>query len=169
MAATIEGLRGDEALARLFLAPEGTADPAPLCHHLRELAPAHRSGTGALWRTRFDDGDRRLRDGRFGKGTQEGEGLVPEGDTAATAARRDPSRYPDPDRIDASRPGPTPLSFAAGIHHCLGAPLARIASQEVVRAPLARCATVEQAGDLVRRPRTTVRAWQVVPVALTPR
>jgi len=45
------------------------------------------------------------------------------------AANRDPETYPDPDALDISRPKINPLSFGGGIHHCLGAQLARIEAE----------------------------------------
>ena len=56
------------------------------------------------------------------------------------AANRDPEAFPEPDpeTFDVARPNVRALSFGGGIHHCLGAQLARIEGEEAFAALLAR-------------------------------
>ncbi|GLX18841.1 cytochrome P450 family protein [Streptomyces lavendulae] len=54
------------------------------------------------------------------------------------SANRDPAVFADPDRFDSSRPTAGHLAFGHGIHHRLGAPLARLQAEIAFGALLAR-------------------------------
>ena len=53
-------------------------------------------------------------------------------------ANRDPEVYPNPDRLDLGRTGRPHIAFGRGIHHCLGAPLARVEAQAAFQKLLKR-------------------------------
>jgi len=65
--------------------------------------------------------------------------------TILGAANRDPRVYDEPDTFDVTRTGPSPLSFSAGIHFCLGAALARAEGHIVFDSLLDRYRTIEPA------------------------
>ncbi|MGA2124834.1 MAG: cytochrome P450 [Xanthobacteraceae bacterium] len=66
---------------------------------------------------------------------------IPEGEAVLCllgAANRDPAVYPEPDQLDIRRSNIRPLSFGGGIHHCLGAQLARIEAEVAIATLLDR-------------------------------
>ena len=66
------------------------------------------------------------------------------------AANRDPGAFPDPDRLDVGRADGAHLSLGRGIHHCLGAPLARLEGRIAIEMLLER---FPRMGLLSERPR----------------
>ncbi|TWP50383.1 cytochrome P450 [Lentzea tibetensis] len=89
---------------------------------------------------------------------------------ALGAAGRDPAKYADPDRLDVRRAAAGHLSFGHGIHHCVGAPLARMEGQIVLsrlfqRFPKLRLAV--EPGQAEWRPSFNLRGLASLPVALS--
>lgn len=75
-----------------------------------------------------------------------GEGVM----CVLAAANRDPAFVERPDQLVLERGRPTHLSFSNGIHHCLGAPLARLEAQVVLPAMLGRFPELELADQALR-------------------
>lgn len=58
------------------------------------------------------------------------------------AANRDDAEFERPDEVDLERQVPRHLSFGRGIHHCVGAPLARIEARTVLSVLLERTRSI---------------------------
>jgi cytochrome P450 len=82
------------------------------------------------------------------------------------AANRDPAVFTEPDRLDVGRADNPHLGFGAGIHYCLGAPLARVELQVSLTTLLDRFPGVALAGEPVRRPEFVIRGLSRLPVTV---
>jgi cytochrome P450 len=83
-------------------------------------------------------------------------------------ANRDPSEFPDPDRLDVRRDPRQHIAFGLGAHHCLGAPLARLEGQIALRSLFERCAGIELAGELTYEALIASRSLAELPVRVKP-
>ena len=84
---------------------------------------------------------------------------------AVGAANRDALRFDSPGTLDISRGGTNQhLGFGHGVHHCLGAPLARLELQEALIALITRFPELRLAGDVVWKSQMLVRGPRVMPV-----
>ncbi len=80
------------------------------------------------------------------------------------AANRDPEVFDDPDVLDLSRERNPHLAFGRGIHHCLGAPLARMEAEIIFGKLLERFPGVRLAGTPYRRRQIVLRGLSSLPV-----
>ena len=98
---------------------------------------------------------------------------IPAGEFVLTmtgAANRDPARFADPERFDVGRTDNHPLSFGWGIHHCLGARLARLEGRIVFRRMTERLRSIELLHDEPpRAPGYFLRGLRSLPVRLRAR
>jgi cytochrome P450 len=99
--------------------------------------------------------------------------VIPAGEwvfPAISSADRDPARFPDPDRLDLGRDTSGHVAFGHGIHHCLGAPLARMEAEVAFGALLARFPRISLAvppEELRWRPVSVMNGLESLPVRLT--
>jgi cytochrome P450 len=101
---------------------------------------------------------------------------IPKGTTVNVryaAANRDPEQFPNPDELDLERKNAaTHLAFGTGVHHCLGAPLARRELYWGFRALLERTDDIQLApgrNDFAIAPNYCLRALKQLHIAFTPR
>jgi hypothetical protein len=82
------------------------------------------------------------------------------------AANRDPAVFAAPDTLDVGRTDNPHISFGAGVHFCIGAPLARVELQAAFGALLERTSRLELARPARRRPEFVIRGLAELPVVL---
>ncbi|MEV6567766.1 cytochrome P450 [Streptomyces kronopolitis] len=83
---------------------------------------------------------------------------------AVGSANRDALRFEEPGTLDISRAANQHLGFGHGVHHCLGAQLARLELQEAIGALITRFPGLRLAGDVEWKSEMLVRGPRVMPV-----
>ena len=86
-----------------------------------------------------------------------------------SAANRDESVFEDPDVFNISRDTRKHLAFGRGVHVCLGAPLARIEGQEIIKQLLTKFPNISlnaKESELVWRKDVALRGLESLPVLL---
>lgn len=99
---------------------------------------------------------------------------IPAGDTIVTllgGANRDPEYFTDPDRLDIGRPNAqNHISFAWGVHHCLGAPLARLEGVLMFQRLVERFSSIELLdSEPPHRPSFGIRSLEALPLRFVSR
>ena len=96
---------------------------------------------------------------------------IPKGElvlAVLASANRDPAKFDRPDALDIGRSSNRHLSFGLGLHHCLGAPLARMEGTVAIGALVARAPRLRLRVPVSRlrwRPGFVLRGLEALPVS----
>ena len=95
--------------------------------------------------------------------------LVKEGQKIASllgSANRDESVFQNPTEMDLTRDPNPHIGFGAGIHFCIGAPLARMEMTTSLPALMKKYPNMKLASEPIRRPGFVLRGYEQVPVTV---
>ena len=142
-------LRNPEQLEVLRQSPD--LMPSAIEELLRYDAPVQLDVRVALEDVEFD-----------GRHVKKGQGIM----VLLGSANRDPEVFSEPDRLDLTRQEANHISFGRGIHHCLGASLARLEGRLTFEAIMERFADIRMQTDRpVFRDNIILRGLEVLPVS----
>ena len=144
----VAAMKTPEQWQQLIANPRAMADTA-VDEFLRFDAPLH-----LFERTATED-------------TEIGGVMVPKGKKIAAllgSANRDNNIFENADELDLSRSPNPHIGFGAGIHFCIGAPLARMEMTTSLPMLLERLPKLELAAEPVRRPTFVLRGYESVAV-----
>ncbi|MGH3501604.1 MAG: cytochrome P450 [Nocardioidaceae bacterium] len=134
-----------------LLTEDPTRAPEAVEEVLRFDPPVQRTGRVALEPVEVD-----------GHEVATGQWVIP----LIGAANRDPQVYADPACFDIGRDNSTEhLAFSAGIHYCLGQPLARLEAAVAFGALAERMPGLHRVGRVKRRNATTIRGPLSLPLS----
>jgi unspecific monooxygenase len=82
------------------------------------------------------------------------------------SANHDPAVFTAPEKLDLTREDNPHISFSAGIHYCIGAPLARIELAASMTALLEKAPTLRPAAEPARKPNFVIRGLEGLSVEI---
>ena len=82
------------------------------------------------------------------------------------AANRDPRKWEHPDRFDIARGNPTHVTFGWGLHHCIGAPLARLEVATVLEELATQAPDAHLIAEPVRHQTFVIHGFEAVHISL---
>jgi pikromycin synthase len=80
------------------------------------------------------------------------------------AANRDPAQFDEPELFDVTRDPRGHLAFGHGVHHCIGAALARLEARLFFETLLKEGTTLEPTDEAVRSTSVFLRGFERLPI-----